>query len=190
MISHQGQPSSVKRIWEADLNQSFTDSEWMMILRNSKKMSRELRTRLVQFKIINRVYWTPTRLFRAGLRESPFCWRCGEDTGTLIHVLWECPRVQTLWCAIHENIMQITGQDIPYTPALFILGDPSPLKHLSTPLADWIHTALMVGRKIIVKEWKSEDLPPAHVWFTQLGTVAALERLSFKMNNQLDKYDL
>ena len=47
----------------------------------------------------------------------------------------------------------------------------------------------MVGRKIIVKEWKSEDLPPAHVWFTQLGVVAALERLTFKINNQLEKYD-
>ena len=128
-----GPASTLKKSWEVDLKQTFTDMEWKIILRNSKRMSRELRTRLVQFKIINRVYWTPSRLYR----DSPTCWRCEDDHGTLLNFLWECPKIQTFWGAIHENMRQITGQDIPYTPSLYVLGDQSPLSTLPAPLADW-----------------------------------------------------
>ncbi len=44
--------SGLKSAWETDINLTFTDEEWENILKNCKKMSRELRTRLVQFKII------------------------------------------------------------------------------------------------------------------------------------------
>ena len=62
-----------KTPWERDIGVSLSDEEWDEILGNGKKLSRELRTRLIQFKIINRIYWTPSRLFRVGLSESPKC---------------------------------------------------------------------------------------------------------------------
>lgn len=63
-----GEPP-LKLAWERDLNilltESESDGEWNAILYNMKKMSRELRTRLIQFKILNRIYWTPVKLHRA-----------------------------------------------------------------------------------------------------------------------------
>ena len=108
-------------------------------------MSRELRTRLIQFKIINRIYWTPSRLFRVGLSESPKCWKCQDMDGSLVHMLWGCPNVQSYWSSIKDKLKGIIGFDIPFCPRLFILGDPSILSNVSPPIAEWIQTALMLG---------------------------------------------
>lgn len=51
--------------------QLFSDEEWSTILQNPQKSSSEIRTRLVHFKILNRVYWTPAKLHRVGLRQDP-----------------------------------------------------------------------------------------------------------------------
>ena len=112
---------------ERDLGLKFSDGDWVKILRNGKKMSREFRTRLIQFKIINRIYWTPSRLFRVGLTESPDCWRCQDRGGTLLHMLWGCPKIQDFWSAIHEKLERVTGLSIPFIPTLY-LGRPCHIK--------------------------------------------------------------
>lgn len=86
---------ALRLTWEADLNIAFSEENWSLILKNSKKMLRELETRLIQFKTLHRVYWTPPRLHRAGLRDDAGCWRCTVNNGTLVHMLWGCPKVQS-----------------------------------------------------------------------------------------------
>lgn len=65
--------STLRSSWEADLSVKYTEEEWNKILCNTKKMSQELKTRLVQFKTLNRVYWTPSRLYRVKLVQTPEC---------------------------------------------------------------------------------------------------------------------
>ena len=43
------------------------EQDWVSICGKSWIMSRDLRVRLIQFKILNRFYWTQSRLFRLGL---------------------------------------------------------------------------------------------------------------------------
>lgn len=45
--------SALRLTWEADLNIDFSEENWSLILKNSKKMSRELKTGLIQFKILH-----------------------------------------------------------------------------------------------------------------------------------------
>lgn len=47
LATHEPNGSSLKRLWDTDLNLNFQKEEWNMILKNVKNMSRELRTRLV-----------------------------------------------------------------------------------------------------------------------------------------------
>ena len=186
--SDQGTFAS-KLPWEKDLGLTFSDGAWAKILRNGKKMSRELRTRLIQFKIVNRVYWTPSRLFRVGLTEGPECWKCQDSDGTLIHMLWACPKIQDYWTAIHERLERVAGLRIPFSPSLFILGDPATLKNVAPPLAEWIQTAIMSGRRLLAKEWKAPSAPAPALWEASMGQLAAYERLSYRLLDRMDDYD-
>ncbi len=80
------------------------------------------------------------------------------------------------------------GQDIPFRPSLYVLGDPAPLKGIPESHTKWIHTAIMLGRKLLIREWKSGDLPSFSPWFIYLGTVAAYEELSYRMIKRLHTY--
>ena len=106
-------------------------------------------------------------------------------------MLWSCPKVQDYWRVIHNNIQRITGlDDIPFNASLFILGDPATLREVAPYLAEWIQTAIMLGRKLLVKDWKSSTTPATSYWFSSLGQLAALERLSYRLMDRMDKYDL
>ena len=175
---------SLKLTWEADLQVKFTEKEWSRILLNLKKLSRELKTRLVQFKILHRVYWTPSKLYRVKLIQTPECWRCQNGEGTLIHMLWSCPKIQDFWSEIHKNITQIIGCDIPFSQRLYILGDPALLEDLPSHNAEWVQTALMLGRKLIMSEWKAPSPPPVNLWHNQLGRLAALRSVSQSRFNE------
>ena len=155
-----------------------------------KKMSRELRTRLVQFKILNRLYWTPSKLYRVKLKQDPDCWRCQSGVGTLTHMLWSCQKIQDFWSEIHSNVTKIIGRDMPFSQRLYILGDPSALDDLPSHVAEWVLVALMLGRKRIISEWKASSPPPVSLWHTLLGRLAALESLSYRLINRVESFNL
>uniref|UniRef100_A0A3P9MG76 Reverse transcriptase zinc-binding domain-containing protein n=1 Tax=Oryzias latipes TaxID=8090 RepID=A0A3P9MG76_ORYLA len=180
---------SLKTTWETDLNINLTEAEWNGITKNIKKLSRELRTRLVQFKVLHRIYWTPSRLHKVGLSKTSACWKCQDATGTLLHMLWECPKVQSYWSSIHKEVEKVVGQDVPFQSRLFVLGDPSVLSRVSSPLSQWIQTTVMLGRKLLVREWKGPSTPSFTHWQTSLGQLAALERLSYRLLNRMDDFN-
>lgn len=105
-----------------------------------------------------------------------------------MYLLWSCPKAQRWWTAIHEYIKLIMGHCIPFQPSLYVLGDPAPSSEIPEAHTKWIHTAIMLGRKLLIREWKSEDLPPSSLWFISLSTVAAYEELSYRMIQHLDTY--
>lgn len=86
------------------MNLTLDDREWDMICKNVKTLSRDARVRLIQFKIINHFYWTPSRLYRLGLKATSNCWRCKSGEGHLVYVLWSCDKVQQFWTWIYDNI--------------------------------------------------------------------------------------
>lgn len=93
--------SALRVVWESDLATAFTEEEWKLLLRNFKKMSRDLKTRLIQFKV--------------HLRYSPLCWRCQGGEGTLMHMLWDCPRIQEFWLRISAQIEHIQRHNISFS---------------------------------------------------------------------------
>lgn len=180
--------SALKVIWERDLGVAFEEEEWDIISGISKQVSRDIRTRLIQFKIFHRVYWTPSRLFRLGLKENPDCWKCHVGEGNLVHALWSCPKILDFWSNVHDYIIEITGTEYEFCPGLYVLGNPSRLSHIASPLADWIQTGIMIGRQIIMRGWKAPTGPTLQEWLIELGRVAAYEKVSFNLLEKGGKY--
>ena len=151
-------------------------------------MARDFWTRPIQFKIIHRMYWTPSKLYRLKLTAYPGCWK-GSDDGTLNHMLWHCPKVQDFnsWSSIHECIQKVVGLEVPFCIRLYLLWDPSTLKDgIASVHTEWVQTAIMIGRKLLVQQWKSAPAPSITDWYNGLTTVAAYERVSFTLLERVD----
>ena len=175
-----GPIAALQKTWERDLNLTFSDEDWNRICRNIKVVSRDARVRLIQFKIMHRFYWTPSRLFRLGLSSTSHCWRCKSEEGTLIHALWSCHKVQQFWTNVYDNLCEITEMQIPFIPRLFVLSDHSVLTGQDKHVKSFIQTSIMIGRQILVRGWKTEGVPSMQEWAVEMARVAAFEKMSYK----------
>ena len=180
--------NALKIVWERDLNLDIEEEEWDEICKNTTKMSKDTRIKLIQFKIHNRFYWTPSRLQRLGLKETAECWKCKDPSsvGTLVHALWECPAIERFWKQIHNCILEMTTVDFPFCPRLYILGDPKQVAH--SGYADFILTIIMIGRQVLMRGWKTEGSPSFQDWFVEIGKVAAYEEMAYRRIDRVDKY--
>ena len=73
---------------------------------------------------------------------------------------------------------------------LYILRDPSLLDDLPSHVAEWVQVAFMLGRKLIISEWKESSPPHVNLWHTHLARLAALERLSYRLINRMESFNL
>lgn len=138
-------------------------------------MSGELKTRLIQFMILNRIYWTPSKLYKVKLIQTRECWRCHNGEGMLTHMLWSCPKIQDFWSEIHKNVTKIIARDVPFSQRLYILGDLSLLEDLSSRCRmHWcwgVSLSFQNGRP---------PLPPL-IFGNHLGRLVVLEGLSYRL---------
>lgn len=177
---------ALKSIWSTDLNINITDKEWDKIYENITKVSRDIKIRLIQFKILNRFYWTTSRMFRLRLRDKSDCWKCCTSEGTLTHLLWDCPLIKNYWLKVHDCIKTITGSNYDFSPRLYILNDPGMTSQ--DRAKDFIHTSIMVGKQIIMRNWRKLEGPSFKEWLTELAKVASYEQISFSIKDRTEKY--
>ncbi len=168
--------SALKTVWERDLGLTFGEKEWDVISGIPRQVSTDIKTR--QLKKFHCFYWTPSRLFRLGLKENPDCWKCRAEEGSLVHALWTCPKISDFWNSINDHIVAITETEYEFGPGLYVLGNPRSLKHISKPVADWIQTSITIGRQIIMRGRRSLEGPSFNDWLLEISKVAAFEKIS------------
>lgn len=54
--------------------------------------------------------------------------------------------------------------------------------------ADFIQTSIMVGKQIIMRNWKNAGEPSFQEWSIELAKVASYEKIYFNINARADKY--
>ena len=113
---------ALKRAWEEDFQSEIVMEGWEGVIRSWHKISRETQTRLIMYKTIHRLYWTPSKMARLKLCDSELCWRCERSKGTFVHMLYECEMAQNLWKKIILFINKVLDTDVSQSPALCILG--------------------------------------------------------------------
>ncbi len=119
---------STKQKWESDLECSYNDSDWCTLLEKSQTVLVSTKHRQIQFNILHRTYYTPYRLNKCNGGISAMCQRCTISTGTLLHMLWSCPALETFWKYVIATISEISKNHIYPDPKIWILGDISSLR--------------------------------------------------------------
>ena len=173
--------ANLKIIWQRDLGCEWTDEEWAKIIAESGRYIREARGKCIQYKIIHRFYYTPSRLHRIGVMDNNLCWKCKSVTGTLIHALWECGSVRPFWRKVLEHMETWLGRTLPVSPKLCLLGDRSEVLELSKYDYAVLKTGFVTASRMILQLWKSPGMPDLGKWREKMGEVGNYEKMLIRL---------
>lgn len=140
--------TGLKKVWESELNKKFTEQQWGIIVKQMLKPMRDACSKLIQFKILNRLYWTPVKLFRAKISNSDACWRCKQSPGNLLHMFIMCPILTSYWQKVMGKINSILNSNLPLTPTLGLLNFLDYKVQIETEKIKWLKIALTTARRV------------------------------------------
>lgn len=151
--------------WQADLNVVIDDAMWTYCCANIKSISLHGRHRLIHFKFINRVYYTPERLHRYGLKEDASCEHCKCELADFMHLAWQCLGVATFWKAVFRELSSIVDLDIQPNPTLALVGYSKPFPKKIRRLLDM---GLLIARRRVALNWMKGPTPTMTQWSQDL----------------------
>ena len=154
---------------------SIDGDTWEICLTSAPLVSVSAQHRLSHLFLLHRVYRTPTRLFKWGLRDSPLCPKCKAQEGDLLHMMWKCPKLFRYWQYITNTISQAYGFPAPHDPVVCLLGA------LEVPsLSPHGHTAVLrllyVVRKAIARFWITSRVPTEGLWVKMVNNMLIREK--------------
>lgn len=147
--------------WRREVPELDTE-DWENIWDYPMQQLVSARDRLIQFKILHRVHFTPQKLHRIFPLHPFKCWCCTEHPATFIHVFWECPVIQLLLADVSKCICSVTTASMPLSIDVCILG----LVHLlvmSRAMKTLLGLLLFYAHKSKLT-WKSPQDPIFDIW--------------------------
>lgn len=86
------------------------------------------------------------------------------------------PKVQDFWTSVRDCTQRIIGQEVPFSICLFLLVDSSILKVTIPPIyTEWVQNVIILGRRLLIQQWKAAHAPSVPNWHNLLARVAAYE---------------
>ena len=191
MLRNKLSDNSLDRLnaWRTDLGVDITENEWEEACFKAQTQSINTALKIIQYKWLFRTYITPVKLHQYDPNIPDNCAKCIDDVGTLLHCMWNCPKIQLFWKVVADMISHIAVIDIPLDAKFCILGI-YPVHFVpgrkSVPL---INLCLLQARRVIALRWKSMDGPTSAMWLHEMTSCLAMEKLTYIAKGWLCKFE-
>lgn len=152
--------------WNNELSLSLSFDTWKDIWLNS--ISGWLPVSIYQtnsYILYNRL-WTPSRLFQSKLLPSAECWHCKLHSGTLQHMLYDCPLVFKFWQETWGVIRKILHLQIDVSFQLIICKCAILSQNLTDLEGKLLNFLISAALKSITFCWKDVSLLSVHAWWS------------------------
>ena len=104
---------------------NITDLQWKKYYNIPFQCTKSSKLQWLQYRINQHILTTKKILFKIGLKDDNLCSFCNNSEETIIHILWECPKVQELLDNF-SILCKIKNIEFPKESCTFILGSLSP----------------------------------------------------------------
>lgn len=147
----------LRESWSRALGIPLTTSQWMKACVFAHKCSLSTKTQETAYKLLTQWYATPVKLHSWFPDHSDTCWRCNSDKGSLLHIWWQCPILNTFWAKVREMIYLITETKLKLDAAACLLHVTEfPIKRYKHSLTKHL---LNAAKAVIPLYWKSTKIP-------------------------------
>lgn len=97
-------PSSTTIQWEKDMQSKISTHEWLRTNQFNATFSLNVNIRESRYKILQRWYLTPARMYKIFTDYEDKCWRCGTKGGTYIGMWWLCPSIKKFCFLVYKEV--------------------------------------------------------------------------------------
>ncbi|KAJ1181232.1 hypothetical protein NDU88_006440 [Pleurodeles waltl] len=177
LLQGEGRPPKSKGQlrWERELERELSDEEWERVFYRIHHTAYNAAGTETAYKVASYWYYTPARIHTWDPAKSSLCWRGCGGRGTLVHLLWHCPKLHRYW----ENIIDATAAafstKIPRFPSYILLGLPNPLTFpLRSLKGRQMALALNVALQLILVLWGTDRIPTYVSWLQKLWFILAM----------------
>ena len=145
--------------WRTDTQENISEEDWGRACLKAQKNSINTRLKLIQYKWLMRVYITPAKLHHISPNIPDVCVKCLTEKGTLIHCLWECPKILVFWENVVKCLSRMVECSIPLTSTICILGIYPKDSIRTTKQSKMVDFGLLHARRVIALFWKNVEPP-------------------------------
>lgn len=158
----QKRPWLLRARWNQD-GLELDDEDWQEAVASPREVAIQARLRLVQLKILHRIYITSSVRVHLNRTDDGKCRRrCGEE-GTFMHIIWDCVLIQQYWEKVHSTISEVLQVKfhLEARRALLNVWGPTDLTYYTKT---WVILALMLAKRNIAQRWGSLQTPAFIKW--------------------------
>lgn len=161
IIQNVNNTSSIpfKEAWGRELNEEISDEMWENSIKNIHDSSINARHTLIQFKVVHRLHYSPSRLQKVFPGVSFQCIKCHSEEGTLSHLFLLCHKLQSFWASLFEFLTNAFSHLCNLDPFTVLFGVANPDCVKSRFEAKAISLSTLLARNLILQFWKSEMSP-------------------------------
>ena len=105
-------PNYAKKV-KLDFNVSIDDLKKVFLLPHS--VAFEPYVKVFQFKVLNSILFTNSKLFKIGYRTDDFWSFCKRESETIRHFFWDCPYSNSFWKCVESYYFRLRKQLVRLT---------------------------------------------------------------------------
>lgn len=191
MLESHSKESSESKLasWREDLNVNIPSDVWDGICTKAHVQTVNSNLKLIQYNWIMRTYITPVRLNKINQNIPDTCIKCSDDKGTLLHCMWNCPKVQEFWKEVAIFISQMVSINLPMKPEIFILGiiPENTVDHGST--RKLVDISILQAKRLIALYWKKVEKPSIVQWINNMSFCLAMEKITYILKGKISSFE-
>lgn len=178
---------ALREKWTTDLGQ-IDDVDWQQALMSPKEVAINYRFKLIQLKVLHRVYRSGLLLARIGTRSDTKCLRNCSEEGTFFHVIWECTSIQIQWQSALDKMQAALGKSIVLTPHLGLLNIWEDTD-LTLSEKQWVALGFVLVKRLVAMYWGSSRRPLLTLWAAEMDRCMVAEKDVFRSRGAPKKWD-
>ena len=179
IISKKAQlPNNVQKLRQ---HFNLTDEELKVAFTLPHKIANEPYVKAFQYKILNSILYTNTKLFKIGYSEHDKCTFCNNESETLHHLFFNCPHSNLFWKHLEKYYFNLTKQLKVLSLQEIIIG----ITASSCPLLNYL---ILIGKVYIWDCRRKCVRPYIEGFILKIKTKYQIEKYIATKNNDLEAF--
>ena len=160
------------------------DFNWKQIYLIPHKVTLDIRTRIFQYKLLNRIVYTNKLLHKIKLLDTSLCTFCGEYEESLEHLFLHCRFSKNLWMQIVSWLNDLNIAIIEIKDNEIMLGYTNESPH-------WIllNHILIIGKQIIYSSRLTKSKPLLSQFIVKLKHIERIEYYIAKRRDRISFHE-